>query len=177
MNFFHCLNVTDITKAHSVKLAFSKESLPPVHEAVWLSHQITKLTNLLCEGENIVVHSIYRRSKAIKCGKFTLSGQNSRHSQSNVVFALKPGTTKISLAEIYYFAECTFQLNASSTECRNVWIVALKWYMEHPCHVWYGHPAQVWSCTQCTEVDYILFEYIKERCVFIKTLVNFGRYL
>ena len=152
--------------------------LPPVREAVWQPHQIAKLTNLLCEGENyIVVHSIYRRSKAIKCGKFTLSGQNSRHSQSNVVFALKPGTTKVSPAEIHYFAECTFQPNISSSECQKVWIVALKWYMEHPCRVWYGHPAQVWSCTQCTEVDYIPFEYIKERCVFIKTLVNFGRYL
>ena len=70
-----------------------------------------------------------------------------------MIFAQKPGMTKISLAEIHYFAECTFQPNVSSTECRRVWIVALKWYMEHPSRVWYGHP-QVWSRTQCTEVDF-----------------------
>ena len=98
---------------------------------------------------------------------------NSRHSQSNVIFAQKPRMTKISLAEIHYFTECTFQPNVSSTEYRRVWIVALKMV--------YGTPlpcmVRTFCCTQCTEVDFIPFNYIKERCVFIKTLVNFGRYL
>ena len=91
-----------------------------------------------------------------------------------MVFALKPGTATVSLAEIHYFAECTFQPNVFSPECQKVWIVALKWHMEHPCRVWYGHPAQVRSCTQCTEVHYVPVKYIKERCVFVKTMVNFG---
>ena len=102
---------------------------------------------------------------------FILSGLNSRHSRSNVVFAQKPGSSDISLAEIRYFAECTFQHN--STDCGKVWIVALKWYMEHPCRVWYGHPAQVWSCTQRTEMDFIPFKCVKERCVYTKSVCKF----
>ena len=47
--------------------------------------------------------------------------------------------------------------------------------MEHPYRVWYGFPAQVWSCTQRTEVDFIPFKCIKERCVFTKAFVDFGR--
>ena len=151
--------------------------LPPVCESVWQSYHIAKVTKVVCDSTgiaNVDLHSIYRKSKTIRCGKFVLSGQNSRHSQSSVIFAQKPETSNIYLAEVYYFAECTI---VDNSETDSVWIVALKWYMEHPCRVWYGHPTQVWSCTQCTDVDFVPINYIKDRCTFTKTFVNFGRYL
>ena len=84
-------------------------------------HLVTDITKLMCdttEGTDIMVHSVYKRSKAIRRGNFILSGLNSRHSKSNVVFAQKPGSSEFFLAEIHYFAECTFQRSSTGTDYR-----------------------------------------------------------
>ena len=131
-----------LLKCHRYKLTFRQteqyQTLSHCHLSMKQYGNLISWLNLLicCVNVNIWLF-IVSASEAIKCGNLH-SGQNSRHSQSNVIFAQKPEMTNISFAEIQYFAQCIFQPNVSSTECGRVWTVALKWYMEHPlpCMVW-----------------------------------------
>ena len=145
--------------------------LPPVCEMVWHSDDILKISQVIevvygTSRDNFKVHDISRKSKAIKCGNFVISGCNSRHLQSCIVFAKKLTSSEITLAELYYFTECTFTVVGPTNDCHCLCVAALKWYMDHPCRVWYGHPTQVWSCTQCTELDFIPVSYTTTHCVY-----------
>ena len=55
-----------------------------------------------------------------------------------------------------------------------VWVIAVTWYMEHPCKVWYGSTSQVWSCVQRSEIDLIPITSFISRAVYTKATVNFG---
>ena len=58
----------------------------------------------------------------------------------------------------------------------SVWIACVKWFMEHPCKVWYGNPVQVWTIT-ASGPFFIPVENIKSRVVYSKCTRDFGRIL
>ena len=58
---------------------------------------------------------------------------------------------------------------------QNLWVAAVKVFMDPQCKVWYGYPVQVW-CTVPTTPDlrYIPVSAIISRVVFTKAKVDFG---
>ena len=49
--------------------------------------------------------------------------------------------------------------------------------MEHACKNWYGFSTEVWAATLENDFDFFPLEEIQYRVVFVKTTVNFGRYI
>ena len=86
------------------------------------------------------------------------------------------------LCEIQYFAMCklvpvaqTQSSNHITSEPQNLWVAAVKVFMDHQCKVWYGNPVQVW-CTVPTSpsLRYVPVSAIILCVVFIKAKVDFG---
>ena len=46
---------------------------------------------------------------------------------------------------------------------------------EHPCHVWFGYPVEVWSTATKPDVHYIPITNIKSRVVHVEHSFDFGR--
>ena len=156
--------------------------LAPVHECIWLPEEIQVLTHVIrdinCLDDSAKVHvcMVTKRAKAVICNGFLISCTTSRYSKSNLIFA-KPPTSNFALGEVVYYSECHFEFacNDSPSEKSSLWFIAVMWHMDHPCRVWYGYPTEVWSCTQCSQLDFIPFENFRSRVVYTKTSIDFGR--
>ena len=83
----------------------------------------------------------------MKQGGFVLTSATSCYSKSNLIFANRQSVA-ICLAQVMY---C--QIDSAEPRVKIIWVIAVKWHMDHPCKVWYGYPSQVWSCVQCSELD------------------------
>lgn len=97
-----------------------------------------------------------------------IGAKGSRHSRTSLVLAEKysdNGTATVNLAEVLYFALCTIAVKGEKS---TVWFAPVKWFMDHQCKVWFGHPTQVWSSA------YFFFP-IKSQVVYRNHVVNFGR--
>lgn len=58
---------------------------------------------------------------------------------------------------------------------QNLWVAAVKVFMDHQCKVWYGNPVQVWCTVPTTPgLRYIPVSAIISRVVYIKAKVDFG---
>ena len=104
--------------------------------------------------------------------KHCIGAQKSCHSQSSFVLARKMNNDSDCLVEIKFFLEC-FVSQGSSNHSSH-WVAAVNWFMDHPCKVWYGNPAQVWSTAQFPGYSYILVSDIVSRVVYTKSLCDFG---
>ena len=86
------------------------------------------------------------------------------------------------LVEINFFVQCiVFVTDPVSNECtrHTHWLVNCTAYLEHTCKLWYGNPTQVWSTSLSSSNanNFHLINNITSRVVFVKTKVNFGRYI
>ena len=152
--------------------------LVTVYECVWMPDELQKLKGIVKRTLNVAdcnVLMVTKLSKGVLLDGFVLSSATSRYSKSNHIFANRQGTG-ISLAEVMYFSECHCQVLVSDSEpiFKKVWVIAVKWHMDHPCKVWYGYPSQVWSCVQHSELDFIPMTSFRSRAVFTKATVSFG---
>ena len=81
---------------------------------------------------------------------------------------------ELRLAEIHYFVKCDFVDDATST-CHTMWLVAVSFFDEHECKVWYGKPTEVWPGVSGGSISYIPLFFITSRVAYCKSFVNFGR--
>ena len=121
--------------------------------------------------------AIYKRCKAINVGNFILGSKSSKFTTSSHVMVERSvdSIPKSQLAEIHYFAKCVLHLPDCNTE--TVWVAAISFFMEHPCHVWFGFPAEVWSTVTETDIHFIPVSSIKSRVFYTENSFNFGRIL
>lgn len=116
---------------------------------------------------------LYSRTKALMVSDFVIGSHRSRHAQSSLVLSKQNDSEN--LAEILYFAECVVVPNCQSAKHIQLWVAAVNWFMEHPCKVWFGNPAQVWCTAKYPGEFFIPVTSIKSRVVYTQSLVNFGR--
>ena len=80
------------------------------------------------------------------------------------------------LARIDHFAKCTCIVRAThKQEKYSLWLVALSFFDEHSCKVWFGYPTEVWPTVSSLDMCYIPLSYIRSRVAYCSTSINFGR--
>ena len=121
-------------------------ALPPIQEYALDLHEQESLHSLydsLLQAGTYRILVLCKRTKALVMQNFVLGAQGSRHTQSSLVLARNPSNNSICLAEIVFFLHCTTISNDTNGRTTK-WIDAVKWFMDHPCRVWFGNPTQVY---------------------------------
>lgn len=76
------------------------------------------------------------------------------------------------LAEVQFFAKCAVKYEVEQTY---VWLVAVRFFPEHQCKLWYGRPTEVWGGITDLDIYFLPVCTIQTRVTFTKCTVNFGR--
>ena len=157
--------------------------IPPVYECIWKSDELKRVEGIantslgLPSSAVCTILMLTKRTKQVSLGSFILSSTSSQYRKSDLIFALRE-STGVSLAQVLYFSEVNYQssdsLSASEPIFKMMWVVAVKWFMDHPCKAWYGYPTQVWSFVQQADIDYIPLSSFRARAIYAKATVNFG---
>ena len=162
----------------------SLSPLPPITEYALLPEELDSLYNIfdtLYTKDSYKILILCRQSRALLVKDCVIGARKSRHSQSSFVLAKKMNSDSGCLAEIIYFLECVVVPEVPCSNSRphtcTHWIVAVRWFMDHPCRVWYGDPTQVWSISQFPGHSYIFVSDIISRVVYSKYLCDFGRFV
>ena len=151
--------------------------LPPIQEESLTSSQMQELHSYfqnMLDGQSFQILMLCRHTKALSVGDFILGAKGSQHSKSHFVLAHR-SHEQIELAEILCFLECIAITSDSRTV--KLWTACIKWYMTHPCKVWYGHPVEVWTTTSSPGSFLIPVRNISSRVVHVKCTRDFGRSL
>ena len=165
---------------HSPEAIKLVEALPPAKEFILPSHVKHSLiediayyySNDTCSVCNVLAICI--RCKAIKIGSFVLGSEHSKFTTSSRLLVYTTNG-QVKLAQVHYYIRCNVML--SNEEIDKVWLVAVSYYVNHSCKVWFGHPVQVWSKTTETDIHFIPLNKISSRIVCGELTVNFGRYI
>lgn len=151
--------------------------LPPIQEMSLSSSEIQEVRpyfEAMLNGQTFQILMLCRCTKTLSVEEFILGANGSKHSKSHFVLARR-SREQIELAEILYFLECT--AITSDNKSVTLWVACIKWYMEHPCKSWYGHPVEVWTATSSPGSFLIPVTSISSRVVYVKHTRNFGRSL
>ena len=103
-----------------------------------------------------------------------LSSEKSRYGNSSTVII------RDKLEEINKFVNCTILIpkeGINNCETKRIWLAKCSPYMEHTCKNWYGFLTEIWAATLENDFDFFPLEEIQYRVVFVKTTVNFWRYI
>ena len=154
--------------------------LSPIHECCWQPSDIQQLEKLCKEELNIPdchVLIVTRWTKRLLLNNCYLSCDH----RKGLIFAMRE-ESGATLAQAIHFSECKCEVSGASESVgptQKVWVIAVKWYMEHPYKVWYGSPSQVWSSIQRSDIALIPITSFISRAVYIEASieasVNFGR--
>ena len=101
--------------------------------------------SLLAEPASTVdVLLMHQQAKAVMLKEYVFGAVKSRYQKSSIVLVKSVDDTSMTrLAEIQFFAEVNYFDNDLHNCCRKAWIVAVQYFMEHTCKVWFGYPAEV----------------------------------
>ena len=149
--------------------------LPPIQERSLSSSEIQERRpyfKAILNGEAFQVLMLCCYTKTLSVGEFIIGANGSKHSKSHFILAHR-GRERIELAEILYFLECV-AITPDTNRSITLWTACVKWYMEHPCKDWYGHPVQVWTTTSSPGSFLIPVKSINSRVVHVKHTRNFG---
>lgn len=155
-------------------------ALPPIKECCFLPFELDSVKEALHRLIDLNTCSIlllHKRVKTLLIGGFVLGAKGSHHSRSSLVVAERRTSTPTynnCLGEIQHFVSCV-TLSNDTKQPHTVWLAAVKWFEEHQCKVWFGHPTQVWSTTDRPGQFYVPISDIKSRVVYSNHVVNFGR--
>lgn len=145
------------------------QSIPPIVQKVLSRDDIRSLSSWSAFN-NCDILTLYRQSKSVRISSAVIG---SRYKSSVVCASKESGD--VWLAEVLYFGQVFVKCAAGET--KQQWVVAVKWYEEHPCKVWFGYPAQVWSTYQRPGYSLIPLCAIVSRAVYAKMEVDFGRFI
>ena len=152
--------------------------LPPMFESAFDSCYLDHLketilrANLLSRNDFTVL-SLVSKCTAIKVGNYVLGSKKSRHNTSSVITVCRIGESNVVLAEVQYFFKCNVRVGSDGVI--TFWFVAVSFYSEHTCKVWFGLPTEVWSAVTTPGIFFLPLACIKSRVAYCKTSVNFGR--
>lgn len=149
------------------------QSLPPVHEHAFEPHVKSDVHNAIeevAQSSTFDVLALYEKCGAIKIGRFVIGSSSSRFYTVSVVKVQAFGEEK--LAEIQYYVKCAVRIEGKTLY---IWLVALSFFPEHQCKVWYGHPTEVWGGIPDIDIYFLPLHSILNRVTFTKCNVNFGR--
>ena len=149
--------------------------LPPIIEKGFTQDEIFYVQQLFNDTAPVLI--LHYRAKAIKHCNGIVGSAASRYSRSSIVIASSTSSDSKCLGEIQFFAKCTlYNERSKTTEIK--YVAAIKFFAQHECKVWFGHPVEVWS--KCFEpgsrVQFIPISNIKCRVVYTDITWNFGRY-
>ena len=151
--------------------------LPPIQERSLSPSEIQELRpyfEAMLNGQAFQVLMLCHCTKTLSVGEFVIGANASKHSKPHFVLA-HCSRERIKLAGILYFLDCV----AITSDNRSVtlWAACIKWFMEHPCKEWYGHPVQVWTTTSSPGSFLIPVKSISSHVVHVKHTRNFGHSL
>ena len=137
--------------------------LPPVTDGASNQYELNELQSIARDVyadkpyEVIILHN---KTKAIMIKQVVIGSVGCRHSNSSMVL-VRIGNTP-TLCE-------TQSGNHDTLPPQNLWVAAVKVFMDHQCKVWYGNPVQVWCTVPTTPgLRYIPVSAIISRVVFKK---------
>ena len=154
------------------------QPLPPVFESAFKSYELDSLRKAILQAklvphDNITVLPLVRKCAAVKVGNYILGSKKSRHATSSVVKACHvDDARKICLAEIQYFFQC--DVCVGSDGAISFWFVAVSFYFDHQCRVWFGSPTEVWSAVASPDIFFLPLSCIRSRVAYCKKEVHFG---
>lgn len=152
------------------------QAIPPVYENVFSSIEKDALKEIFTpttEDGSFEILALYKRCRAINVGPFQLGSCKSKFVSSSRVMVKRSGAQQPWLAEIQYYAQCA--ILEPGGETRVEWVVAVSFFFEHNCRVWYGYPAEVWSTATLPDIVFIPISNVISRIVYVESVVNFGR--
>ena len=158
--------------------------LQPVHEYIWKNEELCIIKKMienmhnLSDSHKLRVDMVTKRAKAVMRNGFVLPGASPNHCNSCLCFVKSLTSDTVALATILYYSECLYDISHKKNELPpkkfSKWIMAVEWHMEHPCKVWYGYPAHVWSCMKKSSQYFLPVSKFVSRTVYVKATVNFG---
>lgn len=151
--------------------------MPPVYEATLLHYQKESLLPLISHiygHDQYTLLTVYSKCKALIVNNLHLGSKSSRYTTSSHVMVMPPysSTQNYKLALIHHFLKVDIIFRESP---RSIWFVAVNYFFEHQCRVWFGLPVEVWSTVTSQDITYIPLTCIKSRVAYSKQDVNFGR--
>lgn len=156
-----CLQQKTVEPEISTFISDNIVALPPLQEYALDQHEqeaMYLLYDSLLQSCTYRILVLSRRAKALLVQNVIIGAEGTRHTKSSFVLAKNSTTNSVCLAEIVFFLHCTAISNTTNSHTRR-WVAAVKWYMDHPCRVWFGNPVQVWSTARVTQ-GYRLYLYI-----------------
>ena len=124
----------------------------------------------MLDGQTFQILMLRHRTKAVSVGEYILGAKGSQNSKSHFVLSHR-SHEQIELAEILCFLEC-IAITSDNTTVK-LCTPCIKWYMTHPCKVWYGHPVEVWT-TSSPGSFLVPVRNISSRVVHVKCTRDFG---
>ena len=143
--------------------------LPPVREIVLSADMKSSLQEslmLVFPDTTLDILMLSKRCKALKMGTFTLGSEKSKYTTSSLTLVNRKDYIQPQLARIQYYLQCAFRTPDSSVH--TIWVAAISFFYEHPCHSWFGWPIEVWSTATTPDTFLVPISSIKSRVVYTK---------
>ena len=152
------------------------EPLPPLLDSALEPHQKESLAMTaraihsdVPNIDKIEVLTVFLKCGAIKVGGILIGSEKGKPELCRYLDGPQ-------LARVHYFAKCSYVVKSpNNCSTHSSWFALVSFFQMHQCHVWYGHPTQVWTRVTSMDSYYLPVSHLQSKVAYCSASIHFGR--